>query len=156
MKLSELKIELSQLNDITFRLPGGEAVPQHFHVTEVGSIRKNFIDCGGTLRSEHVINFQLWTANDFDHRLAPQKLNSIILLSEKHLGLEDGEIEVEYQEENTIQKFGLEVINGELQLIAKFTDCLAKDQCGVKEEKPRIKLSSLRQSACCEPGSGCC
>ncbi|MGY8647998.1 MAG: DUF6428 family protein, partial [Verrucomicrobiales bacterium] len=24
-------------------LPGGEAVPQHFHVTEIGGVRKDFI-----------------------------------------------------------------------------------------------------------------
>ena len=27
-----------------------------------------------TLRKEEVANFQLWNANDFDHRLEPQKL----------------------------------------------------------------------------------
>jgi hypothetical protein len=30
---------------------------------------QNFIDCGGKVRNETVINFQLWDANDFEHRL---------------------------------------------------------------------------------------
>jgi hypothetical protein len=34
---------------------------------------KNFIDCGGKVRNETVVNFQLWNANDFEHRLKPKK-----------------------------------------------------------------------------------
>ena len=106
MKLSTFKNELKNLSSITFKLPSGETVPSHFHVTEIGQIDKRFIDCGGVLRQESVINFQLWEANDYDHRLAPEKLVNIINLAEEKLQLEDSEIEVEYQG-TTIQKFGL-------------------------------------------------
>ena len=85
MKLSEIKTILGNLNNIAFRLPNGELVPNHFHVTEVGKITKNFIDCGGTVRKEEVVNFQLWDANDYDHRLHPEKLVHIIELSESCL-----------------------------------------------------------------------
>ncbi len=61
MKLSDVKAELSQLKKITFQLPNGELVPNHFHVTEVGKITKNFIDCGGTLRREEVATFSFGT-----------------------------------------------------------------------------------------------
>src|SRR5690554_4988855 len=44
---------------------------------------------------------------DYDHRLHPEKLLSIIELSEKVLELKDQEIEVEYQGQ-TIEKFALE------------------------------------------------
>jgi hypothetical protein len=84
MKLSEIKSALSKVNEVTFTLPNGEQVPPHFHVTEVGNIQKHFIDCGGTIRKESVINFQLFTATDYDHRLSVQKLRSIIQLSEKN------------------------------------------------------------------------
>ena len=60
MKLSEIKSILGNLNTIAFQLPNGKLVPSHFHVTEVGKITKNFIDCGGTVRKEEVVNFQLW------------------------------------------------------------------------------------------------
>ena len=74
----------------------GTAIPQHFHVTEVGQINKKFIDCGGLVRNEKTVNFQLSDFGDFDHRLAPQKLLNIISLSKKtRLGIEDAEIEVE-------------------------------------------------------------
>jgi hypothetical protein len=109
------------------------------------------------VRHEKVVNFQLWEANDFDHRLAPKKLNDIIALSERQLGLEDAEIEVEYQSE-TIGKFGLEFSNGIFQLTSKQTNCLASDHCGIPPEKLKVKLSDLQSSAssCCTPGGKCC
>lgn len=155
MKLSEIKSALSTLETIAFKLPNGDLVPNHFHVTEVGKITKHFIDCGGTVRREDVVNFQLWNANDYDHRLHPEKLVDIIELSEKVLGIEDLEIEVEYQAE-TIGKFGLDFDGTNFILTTKQTDCLAKDQCGIPTEKPKIKMSSLQESNCCTPESGCC
>ncbi|WP_286745786.1 DUF6428 family protein [Roseivirga sp. UBA1976] len=156
MNLSEIKSALSQVNEVIFTLPNGEQVPPHFHVTEVGNIQKHFIDCGGTIRKESVINFQLFTATDYDHRLSAQKLRSIIELSEEKLGLENLEIEVEYQGD-TIGKYGLEFQNGVFQLTSTQTDCLAKDKCGIPQEKPRIRLSTLQaQESGCTPGSGCC
>ena len=77
MKLSEIKKHLKGLSKIGFQLPNGELVATHFHVTEVGKVTKDFIDCGGKVRSEAVINFQLWEENDYDHRLHPEKLLGI-------------------------------------------------------------------------------
>ena len=155
MKLSEVKLALNQLETIGFQLPNGETVPSHFHVTEVGKITKNFIDCGGTVRNEEVVNFQLWNANDYDHRLHPEKLLNIIELSEKVLKIEDSEIEVEYQAE-TIGKFGLDFNGKNFLLTTKETDCLAKENCGVPEEKAKVQLAGLNDEACCTPGGGCC
>jgi len=156
MKLSEIKSKLNQLETIAFQLPNGTLVPNHFHVTEVGKITKKFIDCGGTVRHEEVANFQLWEADDYNHRLHPEKLIHIIELSEKILNIEDLEIEVEYQG-NTIGKYSLDFDGKNFLLISKQTDCLAKDNCGIPKEKPRVKLSGLQnQTACCTPDSGCC
>lgn len=156
MTLSELKSKLTDLESIQFKLPNGEYVPPHFHVTEVGKISKQFIDCGGTMRKEEVINFQLFTADDFDHRLAPKKLMDIINLSEKALGLDDLDIEVEYQG-STIGKYHLGFDNGTLLLLSTQTDCLAKDSCGIPAVKQKLKLSELTiVGNGCEPGSGCC
>jgi len=72
MKISEMKQALAGLDTVNFRLPTGEYLPAHFHVTEVGLVSKHFIDCGGVERQETVANFQLWEAGDYDHRLAPR------------------------------------------------------------------------------------
>ncbi|MGZ3861774.1 MAG: DUF6428 family protein [Bacteroidia bacterium] len=157
MKLSDLKKQLETVNEINFELPDGTFVPKHFHVTEVGQVNKHFIDCGGTVRKEKAVNFQLWEAGDFDHRLAPQKLVNIIGLSEKTLGIEDAEIEVEYQS-NTIGKYGLEFNGKNFVLTTKQTACLASDSCGIPAEKLKVKLSDLQtqSKSCCTPGGGCC
>ncbi|MEQ9306302.1 MAG: DUF6428 family protein [Marinoscillum sp.] len=156
MKLSEIRKVLEVVNEVNFLLPDGSKVPPHFHVTEVGNVKKHFIDCGGTVREESVINFQLFTATDYDHRLSASKLRSIIELSEEKLGLDDLEIEVEYQGE-TIGKYGLEFQNGSFQLTSTQTDCLAKDKCGIPKQKPKIRLSTQQaQESSCAPGSGCC
>lgn len=155
MTLSEIKTILKYSSNIAFQLPNGDLVPNHFHVTEVGKITKHFIDCGGTVRNEEIVNFQLWNANDYDHRLHPEKLLKIIELSEKVLGIGDLEIEVEYQGE-TIGKFGLDYNGTNFLLTTKQTDCLAKDNCGVPSEKPKVKLADIKAESCCSPKSGCC
>jgi hypothetical protein len=157
MKLSEIKSHLKKLNTIAFQLPNGELVPSHFHVTEVGKVSKHFIDCGGTVRTEKVVNFQLWEANDYNHRLLPEKLVHIIELSEKTLGLPNLEIEVEYQMKETIGKFSLDFNGTNFLLTTKLTDCLAKDNCGIPMEKPKVKIGEWKpkQTTCCTPDSGC-
>lgn len=155
MKLSAVKEALKQNEKVLFQLPNGKMVPSHFHITEIGKISKHFIDCGGTERTENKISFQLWTAEDFDHRLAPQKLLNIIKLSEDKLNLQDEEIEVEYQGE-TIGKYGLTFDGRYFQLTALSTDCLAKDQCGIPQQKQKIALADLQTDSCCSPGGGCC
>lgn len=155
MNLSDFKTTLNSLSELTFILPNGNIVPQHFHVTEVGQVTKHFIDCGGTVRNERVVSFQLWEANDFDHRLAPQKLKDIIALSEKVLSIENAEIEVEYQSE-TIGKFGLDFNGSQFVLTSKQTACLASDSCGIPAAKQKINLNTLQAANTCKPGGGCC
>ena len=156
MTLSELKNHLKDIKEIGFQLPDGSLVPPHFHVTEVGKITKNFIDCGGTLRHEEIANFQLWNANDYDHRLHPEKLIEIIALSEEILKIKDLEIEVEYQGA-TIGKYGLDFDGTNFLLINSQTDCLAKDNCGIPEEKQKVVLSAIETTASsCDPSNGCC
>ncbi|QSE96595.1 DUF6428 family protein [Fulvivirga lutea] len=156
MKLSEIKKQLLTLETIGFKLPDGSMVAGHFHVTEVGKINKHFIDCGGTVRKEEKANFQLWEANDYDHRLHPEKLLKIIELSEKVLEMGDLEIEVEYQG-TTIGKYGLDFDGENFLLTTTLTDCLAKDNCGIPAAKPKVRLSELTtEAACCTPGGNCC
>ncbi|SHE72760.1 DUF6428 family protein [Chryseobacterium sp. OV279] len=157
MKLSDIKNILPALENVEFQLENGKLVPQHFHVTEVGMVTKNFIDCGGTIRKEERVNFQLWDADDYEHRLKPGKLLHIINLSEERLGIGDFEIEVEYQDQ-TIGKYDLEFNGKNFVLKNKVTACLANEACGIPQEKQKISLSELKtdQNSCCTPDSGCC
>ncbi len=156
MKLSEIKTILPNLENVAFQLENGTFVPEHFHVTEVGIVTKNFIDCGGVVRNERVVNFQLWNADDTEHRLKPGKLLHIINLSEEKLQIEDFDIEVEYQNE-TIGRYDLEFNGQNFVLKNKTTACLAQDACGIPA-KQKIQLTQLNSDSAnsCSPNSGCC
>jgi hypothetical protein len=157
MKIQEFKTQLNNLQSLQFKLPNGSYVPLHFHIKEVGLNTKHFIDCGGTVREEQSVIMQLWDSTDFDHRLSPDKLLSIIDKSEKIIGNNNLEIEVEYQD-TTISKYGLETDGNDFVLTIKKTDCLAKDKCGIPQEKEKLQLAELSETktACCTPGGGCC
>ena len=149
MKLSDVKQALAGATTVNFKLPDGSTVPQHFHVTEVGLVTRHYIDCGGIERQEQNINFQLWQAGDYDHRLAPQKFLKILEISRKVLGDADLPVEVEYQQ-GTIGKIGLEFDGKDFLLTTKETACLAQDACGIPDAQlPKAKV------ACCS-GGGCC
>lgn len=143
MILSEFKKHVGNLDVLRFKLTNGH-VPDHFHITEVGVSDKCFVDCGGYQRQSTYICFQLWTADDYDHRLSPKKLLSIIEAAEKRLKPGDWLVQVEYQAE-TIGIWGVEFKDGVFCLTPTKTDCLAKDKCGI----PVI------QNDCCS-GTDCC
>lgn len=156
MRLSEVKTLLPTLENVAFQLEDGTFVPEHFHVTEVGTTTKHFIDCGGVIRQEQVVNFQLWNANDYEHRLKPGKLLHIIALSEEKLGIADAEVEVEYQSD-TIGRYGLDFNGSHFVLKNKTTACLAQDACGVPAERQTNGFIQVAaSSSTCTPGGGCC
>ena len=154
MKLSAFKRHLKTLKHISFQMPDGSLVPAHFHLTELGKIHKKFIDCGGMVRTEEHANFQLWVADDDNHRLKPERLIAIIELSEKALQINDIEVEIEYQQE-TIGKYGIAFNGTHFALTSKKTACLASDVC-VTPTKRKISLQQLQTDKSCNPNSGCC
>ena len=153
MKLSEFKLYLKNSKKVEFQLPNGNYVPPHFHVTEVGLNSKKFIDCGRNIRNSKKVNFQLWSADDYNHKISPEKLLNIIEISEETFLLEDLEIEIEFQQ-STIGVFDLDYKNDVFQLVNKKTDCLDKQKCGF--EKKIVKLSSIKKQEICNPEDGCC
>ena len=153
MLLSAFKQKLGEIETLEFQLPDGQFVPAHFHITEIGNVSRDYIDCGGTLRKENKLNLQLWVSSDSDHRLAPDNLLNILQLAEKQLGFSNEEVEVEYQQ-STIGRYELAFNGTVFQLINTQTACLALDQCGIPQEKPRVRVTVGGLS--CDPNSGCC
>lgn len=116
-------------------LPDRSFVPVHYHITEVGKILKEFIDCGGTVRSTKACVLQIWVAHDIDHRLETTKLSAIMRGARPLLGSEDLPVEVEY-EAGVISQYpigGMEQTPSGLlfYLGTKHTACLAPEKCGV-------------------------
>ncbi|MEM6395824.1 MAG: DUF6428 family protein [Bacteroidota bacterium] len=158
MTLSQLKSHLDTIHNLSIFLADGSQVPAHFHLTEIGEVSKQFVDCGGTLRVEKAVSLQLWTANDYDHRLSAEKLRNIIEMGERTLGLGDWNVEVEYQGDRTIERYQLDLVGGQLQLTGKHTDCLAKGSCDLPEtNNERFSLDAMiAPASACAPSSGCC
>ena len=116
-------------------LPDKSFVPSHYHITEVGRLQKDFIDCGGTVRSLTSCLLQIWVANDTDHRLETTKLAAIMKVAAPLLKSDDLPVEVEY-EEGVLSQYpvaGAEITPAGIlfYLGTKHTACLAPDKCGV-------------------------
>jgi hypothetical protein len=114
-------------------------------------VSKRFIDCGGTIRSEEVLSFQLWVASDTHHRLTPSRFLKILNQAAPLLPPGDPDIEVEYQLE-TIGRYGLEFSGHSFVLTPKYTNCLAGDRCGIEPVAEEAGVETIT----CKPGSGCC
>jgi hypothetical protein len=140
MELNDVLAILKKHQDalIEIMLPSGEMIPDHFHITEVGRVQKDFIDCGGTARRTVHATLQAWTADDYDHRLKSGKLADIINISKNAVNFMDGDLplQVEYGEDYSVTYLvsNVEITsNGVLFVLSgNKTDCLAKDKCGVK------------------------
>ena len=167
MKIQFFLQTLASMSELRWSLPDGSLVPAHAHVTEVALMTRRFVDCGGTHRMERRIQLQLWVANDVDHRLDPSKLLSIIRETEAWMEWDNHEVEIEYQGK-TIERYGVEIVEGVLALQPLQTNCLAQDRCGlpmleetsnstrtVEETVPQPK-SQAPVVGRCKPGSGCC
>ena len=116
-------------------LPDKSFVPAHYHITEVGRVRKDFIDCGGTVRSLTSCVLQVWVANDHDHRLESSKLAKIIKVAQPLLASDDLPVEMEY-EDQVVSQYpvgGAEITPSGIlfYLGTKHTACLAPEKCGV-------------------------
>lgn len=137
MLLSEFARALAVAPDhpVHLMLPGGDFVPAHYHVTEVGRVRKDFIDCGGTTRSSTACVLQVWVATDTDHRLTAGKLAGILKLVASIMQGDDPPVEVEY-EAGVVSQYPVAAAEATpagvlFHLGTKHTDCLAQDRCGV-------------------------
>ena len=155
MNFQQLSEQLADAGErrLLLQLPSGEYVPAHFHVTEVGRVTKDFVDCGGTQRSEQTCVLQTLVANDVEHRLRADKLLQILELTSR-LEL-PAEIPVDFEiQGNTIQMFSLDQCRIDdshmtLTLAAKQTACLAPDRCGIGEALPTLDSSCCGESRCC-------
>lgn len=148
---------------LRIELSGGESIAPHFHVTEVGKVTKEFVDCGGTPRSEVRCVLQTLVAGDTEHRLSSTKLSGILSLCDK-LGLpDDAPVEVEHQERSVSMDtvVAVEPVDDTLviRLAPKQTACLAEDVCGIPQaaagQEPGIQALPIADTGCCS-GPGCC
>jgi len=141
MKLYELKsvLRANPKKHPRFILPDGDAIPAHFHVTEVGHVAKRFIDCGGTLHdTTDTCMLQTYVADDLGHRLSGEVFAKILELGAQVLPHENLDVEIEY-DCCVVSQYGVASATGsdehiDFILSSKQTDCLAKDKCDLEED----------------------
>ncbi len=152
MKLRQLRETLRQHPHTLprFILPDGEVVPAHYHVTEVGHVVKNFIDCGGTMRRDESAVLQLWfSENDRNHRLRAGRFADILGLGERVLPNDDLDVAVEYDccviSQYPIDRAALAGEHLDFHLTRNHTDCLARKKCGVDDNACKADAAT----SCC-------
>lgn len=150
-------------------LPDGQTIPAHFHITEVGHVSKNFMDCGGTRRKTESCMLQTWVFLDLHHRLSSSKLANILRMAGDVLPSLDLPVEIEH-ESGVVSQYPVTAGNSDGHTLTlttglKHTACLAMDLCCAPAtpaaadpitpiataDKPRVKAG-----ACCTPSGGCC
>jgi hypothetical protein len=157
MSLNALSAALAAAPELPLTViwPDGEPIEAHFHVTEVGRVQKDFVDCGGTVRRVVSCLLQTWVGDDTDHRITGGKLLKAIAAAAPILRDEDLPVELEYEACNVVQLRVVTVERGAgaltVRLAKKHTDCLAKELC-----VPSSSAASGAGAGACKPGSGCC
>jgi Family of unknown function (DUF6428) len=132
-----------------FMLPNGDYIPAHAHVTEVGHVVRNFIDCGGLTGREEKVVLQTHVGNDTDHRLQSDRFAKILELGNHVIPSADLEVDVEYDCCVVAQYPITEAIPGgeHLNLILQRgrTQCRARERR--KSETPASRCTT--SMACC-------
>jgi uncharacterized protein DUF6428 len=155
MKLTDLRSALEKYPSTfpRFVLPDGDHIPAHAHITEVGHVTKNFIDCGGVTGRSETVLLQTHVGEDTEHRLKSDRFAKILELGYRILPHDQLEVEVEY-DCCVVAQYPIEAVKpaGEhLDVILgkRHTQCLARER--------QKAATGTRESACCgTAASACC
>ena len=131
-----------------FILPSGDYIPAHAHLTEVGHVVRNFIDCGGLTGKKERAVLQTHVGNDTDHRLRSDRFAKILELGNRVISSADLDVEVEYDCCVVAQYPIAEARpDGEhLNLILR----RSRTQCRARERR------DSETAACCATFAACC
>jgi Family of unknown function (DUF6428) len=151
MTLRDLEQALAQwpMTFPRFVLPDGDYIPAHAHVTEVGHVLKNFIDCGGLTGKEEKVLLQTHVGDDTEHRLRSDRFAKILQLGTRVVTSADLDVEVEYDccvvAQYPIHEARPEGGHLDLILQRRRTQCRARERREVKTGK-----------TCCATPTACC
>jgi hypothetical protein len=151
MKIRELQHLLQEHPNSfpRFVLPDGSYIPPHAHVTEVGHVVRNFIDCGGLVGKEEQVVLQTHVGSDTDHRLRSDRFAKILQLGERVLPTSELDINVEYDccvvSQYPIREVRVEGEQLDLILERAHTQCRARERIKAEESDPCCILAA----ACC-------
>jgi len=132
-----------------FVLPDGDCIPAHAHVTEVGHVVRNFIDCGGLTRKEEKVVLQTHVGSDKDHRLRSDRFAKILRLGNRLIPSADLDVDIEY-DCCVVAQYPIAEATPEgdhLNLILR----RGRTQCRARERRDRETAAP-----CCATSATCC
>jgi hypothetical protein len=132
-----------------FILPSGDYIPAHAHVTEVGHVARNFIDCGGLTGKEERAVLQTHVGNDTDHRLRSDRFAKILDLGNRVIPSADLDVDVEY-DCCVVAQYPISEARPDgvyLNLILR----RGRTQCRARERR-----ESEAKADCCGTSAACC
>ena len=132
-----------------FVLPDGDYIAAHAHVTEVGHVVRNFIDCGGLTGKEEKVVLQTHVGNDTDHRLRSDRFAKILQLGNRVIPRADLDVDVEY-DCCVVAQYPIAEATPEgehLNLILE----RGRTQCRARERR-----NSEAAARCCATSAACC
>src|SRR5206468_4193831 len=125
-----------------FVLPNGEYIPAYAHVTEVGHLVRNFIDCGGLTGKEEKVVLQTHVGDDTEHRLQSDRFAKILQLGNRVIPNADLDVDVEY-DCCVVAQYPI----AETQLRGQYLDLI------LKRGRTQCRARERRQA---ETAAGCC
>jgi hypothetical protein len=150
MKIDYLQQMLEKHTDRfpRFVLTDGDYIPVHAHLTEVGHVVKNFVDCGGATGKDEKLVVQTHVGNDTEHRLRADRFAKILSVAGTVLPTADLDVEIEY-DCCVVAQYPI----AEARAAGKYLDLILKSgrtQCRPRERLENTKAGSGRA------GGGCC
>lgn len=151
MKLQELQHSLEEHPNAfpRFVLPDGDHVAAHAHVTEVGHVVRNFIDCGGITGREEKIVVQTHVGRDTNHRLRSDRFAKILELGKRVLPNAELDVDVEY-DCCVVSQYPI----AEARPAGEHLDLIlgrGRTQC-----RPNERRKTETSDACCSATAACC
>jgi hypothetical protein len=151
VKLNELVTALNQFPATfpRFVLPDGNYIPAHAHITEVGHIVKNFIDCGGVIGKEEKVLLQTHVGQDKNHRLKSDRFSEILQLGMRVLPNAEMDVDIEY-DCCVVAQYPIAKATAEgkyLKLLLR----RGKTQCRARERR-----AAKTGETCCASAAACC
>ena len=152
MKLRELQsiLETNPETFARFVLPDGDCIPAHAHLTEVGHVVRNFIDCGGLSGKEEKIVLQTHVGGDTAHRLRSDRFAKILQLGHRVVPNADLDVDIEY-DCCVVAQYPIAEAKPDgnyLKLILR----RGHTQCRAREREEKAKTAT----GCCTESAACC
>jgi hypothetical protein len=132
-----------------FVLPDGDYIPAHAHVTEVGHVVRNFIDCGGLTGKEEKVVLQTHVGDDTHHRLRSDRFAKILQLGNRVIPDADLNVDVEY-DCCVVAQYPI----AKARPRGQYLDLIlrrGRTQCRARERR-----EAETAGGCCAPSASCC